>query len=78
MTPLRRIIHKLWDGAVCYQEATENFNSKQIEDINRFLTENKEVFKEGVPFPDESPEYSKLLERHYEARLLQKMIDYFE
>ena len=78
MKGIAKVVQDLWDGDVTVEQFTEGLSDQELNQIERVLDDNPELFKNGVPFPDDSIEYKTLLEKDEGAILLQRTIDKFE
>lgn len=74
---LAQVCQKLWDGDVSVAEMTEGFEP-HLPAVEKLLTDHAAVFTDGVPFLEDSPEYSQLVKSDPAAKVLQDMINRFE
>lgn len=72
---LENLIKEIWSDDVSFDEATEGFSEKDIQLMQQTIASHSSLFKNGVPFAEDSKEYAKLLKTDKGAKLLQKMID---
>lgn len=75
---LRKLCNNIWDGDLPFEEFIEGVSTSKLMGVDVMVMENASIFKDGVPFPEDSPAYKALLDTNPSARVLQKMINNWE
>jgi hypothetical protein len=55
------LVQKIWDGDVSPEQAFSG-RENYLPEIEKTLAANPEIFKDGVPFIEDSPAYAALLD----------------